>query len=1051
MLTQRAKHILSNIVKTMSFLPLFMMFFAAFQANAAEIKYVQTPNKADIFIPLTAITDYEVENKDNTVLISFSQPVAENLSELQKNLSDFVQSQKIAADKHSIELEMKVPYTIRTTNVNGNLQIEILRQLQSSTRNANKSNLIMLDYGQHDGYDRLSFAYGNKPNYAVRTDKENTIISFLSPVEFTWEKIRNTDIFPYIEQFANKLGGTDIKVPNKLLKSFEFNNKIVLDIEPKGQTATKDESILSSQNIVTQNTQMAYANSDDNKKEIPTKNEVASLAFPWNMEVGVSVFQRGKYIWVAFDHQRNIDLDDLRNQSKKVADQIIQLPHSKATILRITPKKNVRVGLRQEGLLWIIDLYTHNIDYKVKELPIFVQYNSMNQSYLYIPSTNSGNSLSIIDPEVGDMILIGTETELGLAIDEDYHYQDLEILPAKQGFAIVPNASDIMMSKGNTGFGIKADNRSLNISDNLDNIKRQQQFLQKSSDVFDLDIPAQLLKLNFLDAEKQIKEDIAKAKPEQRIHAKLLLTRYYLGMGLGTEAAQTLKLLSPEERRQVNPKTLAALSGVANFLMRRYDEALDDFSYQGLEKNNEAIFWRALTDSALEFKKENDIVLLTFIAIIRDYPQELKERIALVAADTSIKAYDDISTQNFLDILKISKENDARRAQILYLNAQKFEYQGYPNNALKEYAFATTHKSQKYASLARYARVNLESKLNLISPKKAIEELERLRFAWGEQTFKFNLLQRLAAIYETDKNYQKALLTYQQSIEFAQSASQKDEVLEKMMKLFEDLYMNGRADELQAVKAIALYKDYEWLAPRSRYYTEMAQKLADRMVAVDLLTSASDILKSQLRLVNLTPEQRAQIGARLALIYLFEDDSIAALDILQETETSELSPNQKQYRKIIKAKALAYLKQTKEALDFLEDDYSKNALLLKTDIYWKSAQWDKAADTIKYLIEKPQKGKALSSEQMSYILDWITALKKANRNTVIFRIRNTFLPYFENTPFYSTFSVLTSNLETNRVDMNAIDKAVSDISAYSNFSKIYDESLLKTMPQQPKR
>ena len=154
---------------------------------------------------------------------------------------------------------------------------------------------------------------------------------------------------------------------------------------------------------------------------------------------------------------------------------------------------------------------------------------------------------------------------------------------------------------------------------------------------------------------------------------------------------------------------------------------------------------------------------------------------------------------------------------------------------------------------------------------------------------------------------------------------------------------------------------------------------------------------------------------------------------------------------IIKAKALAYLKQTKEALDFLEDDYSKNALLLKTDIYWKSAQWDKAADTIKYLIENPQKGKALSSEQMSYILDWITALKKANRNTVIFRIRNTFLPYFENTPFYSTFSVLTSNLETNRVDMNAIDKAVSDISAYSNFSKIYDESLLKTMPQQPKR
>ena len=1050
MLKQGAKHILSHLLQAMSILPLLVAFFVTSQVYASEVKYIQTPDKATIFIPLNTTTDYEVESKENKLLLSFNQPIAEKLSDIKKNLALFVQSQKISANKHSITLTLKVPYTVRTLNDKGTLQIEILKQLQNANTSSVKSNSIILDYGTHENYQRLSFAYGNKPAYAVRTDKNSTIISFLSAVEFNWNKIRETDIFPYIEQYANKLGGTDIKIPNKLIKSFEYNNKIVLDIEPQ-DSSNAESAELRSQNIITQKTPIANANSPIDTPQTTVKNEVASLAFPWNMEVGVSVFQRGKYIWIAFDHQRNLDLDELRNQSKKVADQIIQVPHSKATILRVTPKKNVRVGLRQEGLLWIIDLYTHNIDYKVRELPIFVQYNSMNQSYLYIPSTNSGNSLSIIDPEVGDLILIGTETELGLAINEDYHYQDLEILPAKQGFAIVPNASDIMLTKGNTGSSIKADNRSLNISDNLDNIKRQQQFLQKTSDIFDLDIPAQLLKLNFLDAEKQIKEDIAKVKPEQRIHAKLLLIRYYLGMGLGTEAAQALKQLSPEERKQVRLETIAALSGVANFLMRRYDEALDDFSHQDLQNNNEAIFWRALTDSALEFKKENDIVFLTFIAIIKDYPQELKERIALIATDTTIKSYDDISTQNFLDILKNSKGNDARRAHILYLNAQKFEYQGYPNNALKEYAFAAAHKSQKYASLARYARVNLEAKLNLISPKSAIEELERLRFAWGEANFKYNLLQRLAEIYEKDKNYHKALQTYQQSLDFAQSPSEKDAVLEKMIKLFEDLYMNGRVDELQAVKAIALYKDYEWLAPRSRYYSAMAQKLADRMVAVDLLTSASDLLKSQLRLVNLEPEQKAQIGARLALIYLFEEDSIAALDILQKTEANNLSPNQQQYRKIIKAKALAYINKTQEALDLLEDDYSKNALLLKTDIYWKSAQWSKAADTIKYLIEKPQKGKALSSEQTSYILDWLTALKKANRSTVIYRVRNTFLPYFENTPYFSTFNVLTSNLETNRVDMNAIDKAVSDISAYSNFSKIYDESLLKAMPQQPQR
>lgn len=1045
---KKNKHILLSTIQTAIKLICCGIFFIVFNAKAAEVKYEQTSDKADISIFLPPSTDYEVETQNDKLLLSFNSPLAEDMQKTQEKLNSFVQSQKISEDKQSIELQMKVPYSVRTAYNNGILQIEILRQTSTSNTNDQANKGVILDYGEHEGYERLSFSYVSKPHYAVKADKNASIISFLSPVEFNWEKIRETNIYPYLEQYTNQLGGTDIKIPHQLLKSFEYNNKIVLDIKKENQTSQTEKAENKSLNIITERN--ALGQQDNIGMENKTvKDEVASLAFPWNMEVGVSVFQRGKYIWIAFDHQRTLDLDDLRNQSKNVTEQIIQVPHSKATILRILPKPNVRVGLRQEGLLWIIDLYTHNIDYKVRELPIFVQYNSMNQSYLYIPNNNSGNALSIIDPEVGDMILIGTETELGLAIDEAYRYQDLEILPAKQGFAIVPNASDIMLTKGNTGFSIKADNRGLNISDNLDNIKRQQQFLQKASDIFDLNIPAQLLQMNFLDAEKQIKEDIAKSKQEQQIRAKLLLIRYYLGMGLGTEAMQALKQLSPEEKQKVSPETYAALSGVANFLMRRYDEALDNFSVQGLQNNNEAIFWRALTDSALEFKKENDIVLLTFITIIRDYPQELKERIALVAADTTIKAYDDISTQNFLDILKSSKNNDARRAQILYLNAQKFEYQGYPNNALKEYSYATMHKSQKYASLARFSKVDLEDRFKLINPKRAIEELERLRFAWGEENFKFKLLQRLAEIYESDKNYNKALLTYQQSLNLAQTPSQKEDILNKMLKLFEDLYMNGRVDELQAVKAIALYKDYEWLAPRSRYYTAMAQKLADRMVAVDLLTSASDLLKEQLRLVNLSPDQKAQIGARLALIYLFEEDAIAALDILDKTQTKDLSQNQQQYRKIIKAKALAYLNKTDEALKLLEDDFSKNALLLKTDIYWKSGQWEKAANTIKYLIEKPQKDTPLTSEQRTYILDWIIALKKANRSTVIYRIRNTFLSYFEKTPYYSTFNILTSNLETNRVDMNSIDKAVNDISAYSNFSKIYDESLLKSLPQQP--
>lgn len=68
-------------------------------------------------------------------------------------------------------------------------------------------------------------------------------------------------------------------------------------------------------------------------------------------------------------------------------------------------------------------------------------------------------------------------------------------------------------------------------------------------------------------------------------------------------------------------------------------------------------------------------------------------------------------------------------------------------------------------------------------------------------------------------------------------------------------------------------------------------------------------------------------------------------------------------------------------------------------------------------------------------------MKKAGRETVIIRLRNKFLPYFQNTAYVSAFNMLTSNLEKDKIDIKSINRAINDISAYSNFSKIYNQAL----------
>lgn len=1016
------------------------------QAAAAQsgIIYKSFKDHAEISVKIDDKTDYNVETKDNTLKLSFNKPYAEALEEVDAKLSDWVSSKRISSDGNTIILQMKFPIVSRNHLERDWLHLNIEKQKEEngaeSLDRRRETDNVGISFGSHDKFNRFVFEFNpeKKPQYTVKSDEDKTVVSFLKKVNFSTPNLRQYPDVDRIEKTANKLGGTDFAIPEHLLQSFEYQNKLVLDFgKETAQAAPLKPMLKETSGIIRSKTILQNAQIDP----ADGKDEVVSLSFPWNTPVGLAVFSRGKYVWVIFDHHQKVDLNEIRKTTSKLISGVLEIPHNKGTVLRFEPKKNVKVGIRQEGLLWIIDFYTHNVPYSIRELPVFTQYNSLRQAYLYVPTVNAGTVISVVDPEVGDGILAAPNTELGVGISKSYHYPDLDILPAKQGFALAPITSDIVAARGNTGVSIRGYNRGLNISEDLETLKRRKlldQSLEQES--FGLNVSPQLLKMDFNTAEKQLQEDIRTAEPEKKDQARIELVKYYIAKGLGTNALKLLRSMEENKAPVARTDNFYALRGVANFLAKRYDEAIDDFSRGSLPDNSEAVFWRTLASSAVEFKKENNVILFSFISVMRDYPQELKERIAIIGAETAIKANDDITTQNFMDVLKSSQGDENRKANILYLNAQKFDLQGYPRNAVREYANVVNMKSQKYSSLARFEKAGLELKLGAISNQKAIAEYERLRYAWGEPSFKLKLLDKLASVYAADKNYYQALQTYKEALTIADPKN-KQQIIDKMIKLFEDVYINNRADNMPPLKALALYRDFEWLAPRSSRYSEIVQRLADRLVAVDLLERAAELLKEQLRIVDLSPEQRSKIGTRLALIYLFQEDNIAALDVLDKTEQEITSPSIAQHRRIIRAKALSNLDRAGDALKLLQDDFTKNAILLKSDIYWKSGSWNEAADTIKYLIEKPVPGQKLSDEQISYILDWATALKKSGKETVIVRLRNKFLPYFDKTPYYSTFNVLTSNLEKDKIDLKAINQAVNDIAAFSNFSKIYNQSL----------
>ncbi len=887
-----------------------------------------------------------------------------------------------------------------------------------------------LNYYKEKDFSRFIIDFERLPPYQIKSGNQITQIIFQKPYRITSTSLKNYPQADKIKFNSDSDGNFVLSFPEEIKNSFEQQDKIIVDIKN-----SKDDAYTSGSD------QIKERQASGNIETVPV-SKVRSLSFSWNMPVDIGVFKRNDYLWIIFDHPQTFNVEELNTNAQPLAEDVIQLPNNAAAIIRLKPKEGTNVNIRKEGLLWIVDLYTGKDQTEIKEFPIFTQYDIFNNSYLFLPGSSAGKIVSIFDPDIGDIINIITTDETNLGMKNAYYYPDVEILPSYAGLVTVLNADDITMDIGNTGVSIRRIKKGLNISEDLESLKRRTRLSQSAEQEgnFFAKINAQLLSENFNTAQSSLLNDIASAEEKDKPKTEMLLTYYYLSKGLGSDAMQLLQEQEEKKSPTVLSEEFHIAKGIANFLLKRYDAALEEFSYGDLVSSNEANFWRALISTAQTPKAEDNIILSSYNYLIKEYPNEIRRRIALAGIESAVLAQDDLNLQNYIDIIMSSTNVTNKDALISYYTAKKLDILGYPLNAIREYRNTANTTSEKYSAYARYNILEIEKRTGSAKNKEAIAEYEKLRYAWQEKKFKEKVLDALATTYAEGRDYGKAL-SILQTIKNIVAPEKEDQITQRMVKIFENIFINNQDNSSASLKSLALYNDYSWLAPLSKYYNAIIPKLADRLVAADLLDQAYEMLAEQYTKGNLNPQEKAVVGTRMALINLFNESPGEALNILDKTEHEDLTPTIVAHRRLIRAKALSALGEPEAALELLRDDYSKNGLMMKSEIYWDNGQWAEAADTIKYLIERPQPGQKLSAEQTQLVLDWATALKKAGKETVIVRLKNTFEPFFKDTPYSSAFKVLTDSFESNKIDLKEIDKAINNIAAFSSFAKIYTDSL----------
>lgn len=881
---------------------------------------------------------------------------------------------------------------------------------------------VILKYIKASETDRFIFNFPDKDNisYEIKSDKDSTTVIFSQTFRLETLDLTSYDKAGLITQRKLHNHRLEIKFPQPLVSSIEHLNSLVLDLG-------------SSHSISEQ---------DADQKIIPL--QISTLSFSWNTPVALSVFKRGKYLWIVFNQYQKINIEELEKSAKGIIKDILQMPHGNATILRLEAVDEVYSEVRREGLLWVIDLYNKKTDRH--NLPIKVSTNTSipEKPYIQVDLPHTEDVFSFLDPEVGDMLMAITSTETGYAFLEGYKYPDFQFLPTSQGMAVNSDDYEIGIIRNPKGFMLQTLKHPLHLSENLDQLKYSAALLANSNSVnLSQELMVPIIKKTFSASEKFLKSQISIAPDFDKDKFRIELARFYLSYGLASNALGILRKIqaSELENNKVLSPRLISLLGVASFLQGRYDDAFDYFNNPDLISSPEIAVWRILSDT--DNKQDLSFEIIKSFPLLQTYPAEIRKSLALSGISYALAKKNDTLAQNFLSMLnELPKGDENTAAAIEYYEAEKIRLQGYFRSALPKYKNVALSSSLKYSSLARFRIAEFNSQITSPSYAFTIKELEQMKFAWGEKNFKLNVLRKLVDLYLKTTNFYMTLKTLNNIALLA--PEQKPAIEQRMIQIMEEIYYYNNDNDFNSIKALALFDDFGYLIKRSVYQTAIIIKFADRLVAVDLIDRAYNLLHQYLQdnRQTLAKGEISAIGSRLALIDMFRNDEDSALRNLSETDYDDISETLLLQRKIIEAKAYVMQGFPEKALALLGDYTSKNAILLKSEIYWNAQDWDKASDMLHLLIESPEKGKPLSEEQIRYILDWLTALKQAGKETVIVRIKNTFKPYFDNTAYSSIFNILTDNLESDTISIRDIDKTINNIHAFSDFTRQYMKSLM---------
>jgi hypothetical protein len=329
----------------------------------------------------------------------------------------------------------------------------------------------------------------------------------------------------------------------------------------------------------------------------------------------------------------------------------------------------------------------------------------------------------------------------------------------------------------------------------------------------------------------------------------------------------------------------------------------------------------------------------------------------VLAAMALLDYGDPLTEQNFIDPLRSDDPDQEATDRAAYLDGLRLAKLGQKDAALPIWQRLQNSPVNEVRARATFALVSQQLDDKTITPSDAAKQLEALRYLWRGDTFEFDLLYKLGKLYFDAGQPRRSLITLRQAATNFPNHPLAKQAAADMADEFHKLYLEGAADKLSPLTAVALYDEFRELTPPGAEGDRMIAALADRLVNVDLLDRAGDLLERQVK-TRLSGADKVKAGTRLAAIRLLDDKPDLALTALKESDDPAGSLDLVAERNRLQARASFDTGETLKAIDLVRDDASREGLWLKSDMFWKLKEWPSAADALGQLIAAEQAKRA---------------------------------------------------------------------------------------------